>query len=234
MKIDIHLDKYNDGIMLTDEQQTIDGYLAYGIPVVGLEIDGARINAEYTVALSENDNIDDIDEEFLEKAYCRQKGLPLHILETDRCIVREFCMEDLDALVELYDNLKNDEFVDPLFDYEEEKEYEKNYIKYIYDFYGYGMWLVFLKEDPNKLIGRMGLETRETCEENEAELGYILHPDYRNQGIASEVCKSILSYGRDLGIKKFLCRIDRGNVVSINFASKLGFKYDKAKNLYIL
>lgn len=233
MKIDIHLDKYNDGIMLTDEQGTIDSYISADIPVVGLEIDDVRISADYTIALSEDDNLDDIDEEYLEKAYCRQKGLPMQILTTERCIVREFCMNDLDALFDLYDALKEDEFVDPLFDYEEEKEYEKNYIKYIYDFYGYGMWLVFLKNEPDKLIGRMGLETRETCGENESELGYILHPDYRNKGIALEVCKAILAYGENLGIKKFLCRIDRGNLVSEKFAQKLGFEYDTESTLYV-
>lgn len=234
MKIDFHLDKYDDGIILTDEQHTVDEYTLAGIPVVGLEIDGARISADYTIALSEDDSLENIDEDYLEKAYCRQKGLPLHILETKRCIIREFCMNDLDALFDLYTSLENDEYVDPLFEYNEEKEYEKNYIKYIYDFYGYGMWLVFLKDDPSRPIGRMGLETRETCNENEAELGYILHPDYRRLGLATEVCSSIIEYGRTQGINTFLCRIDEGNYPSIDFAEKLGFKYNEARELYVL
>ena len=39
---------------------------------------------------------------FLEKVYQRYHRIPWTILETERCVVRELSLDDLDALFELY------------------------------------------------------------------------------------------------------------------------------------
>ena len=82
----------------------------------------------------------------------RHHGIPWHILETKRCRVREFGMDDLDALYALYAKPHVTDFIEPLYAYAQEREYEKNYIERIYGFYGFGMWLVFEKET-GQLIG---------------------------------------------------------------------------------
>ena len=55
-----------------------------------------------------------------------------NIGETDRCLIRELSLSDLPALYELYDKPGMTDFVEPLYDYETELEYQKAYIENMY------------------------------------------------------------------------------------------------------
>ena len=48
------------------------------------------------------EGFEEVDADFLEKVFQRYHHIPWTILETERCIVRELCMDDLDGLFELY------------------------------------------------------------------------------------------------------------------------------------
>lgn len=172
-----------------------------------------------------------IDEELAERVYKRYMGIPWTIAETNRCIIREFAMSDLDALFELYSKPGITDFVEPLYDYEKEYEYESAYIKHMYGYFEYGMWLVFSKET-GKLIGRAGIENRDYEDasgdsyHSEIELGYLVAPEYQRKGYATEICKAILSYAYDnLEFDRINCLINSDNTASISFIEKLGFKY---------
>lgn len=102
---------------------------------------------------------EEIDYYYCQKVYARKKGLPAFILETERFIVREESLDDLDELYELYDTLADCEFIEPLYELEKEKEFVRNYINNMYRFFEYGMWLVYSK-DTGRLVGRMGIENR--------------------------------------------------------------------------
>ena len=116
---------------------------------------------------------------------------------------------------ELYDKPGMTDFVEPLYDYETELEYQKAYIENMYGFYEYGMWLVFSRET-GKLIGRAGLE--------HDELGYMIAPELWNQGYATEVCRFIIDYAREnTDFEELYCRIDEKNVASVRLAKRLGF-----------
>ena len=171
------------------------------------------------------EGFDEVDADFLEKMYQRHHHIPWTILETERCVVRELCMDDIDALFELYADDGMDEFTESLFEYEEEKTYQEAYINHMYRFFGYGMWLVFEKET-GKLIGRAGLEHREINEETELELGYLIGKPYQGKGYATEVCQAILAYAKEnTGFEQINCVVQKGNDVSIHMAQKLGFEY---------
>ena len=145
----------------------------------------------------------------------RYNHIPWHIGETDRCLIRELSLSDLPALYELYDKPGMTDFVEPLYDYETELEYQKAYIENMYGFYEYGMWLVFSRET-GKLIGRAGLE--------HDELGYMIAPELWNQGYATEVCRFIIDYARkNADFEELYCRIDERNTASVRLAKKLGF-----------
>ncbi len=171
------------------------------------------------------EGFEEVNGDFLEKQYQRFHHLPWTIAETKRCVIREFAMEDLDALFELYANGEMSRYTEDLFPYEEEKEYQQAYINNMYRYYGYGMWLVILKEN-GKVIGRAGLEHREYLEEVELELGYLIHKDYQGKGYATEVCQGILEYAREnSGFTRINTLIEEGNIASIRLAEKLGFAY---------
>lgn len=109
------------------------------------------------------EGLEEVDETFLLRAYERKHGIPWTIVTTERCIVREITLDDLDGLFALYAGEGMTEYLDPLYEYEKEKEYQRSYINYMYRLYGYGMWVV-IEKATGKLIGRVGIENREACD----------------------------------------------------------------------
>lgn len=162
----------------------------------------------------------------LETVDCRFHNMPLTILETDRCIIREHSLEDYDAICDIYRHESMTEFMEPLFEPDEEREYQKQYIERIYKFFGYGLWLVVNKAD-GKVIGRAGVETKESCKDSgQVELSYQIAVPFQNQGYATEVCSSIIDYTFDiLGKKSIIARVDKENIPSVRLITKLGFRH---------
>lgn len=161
------------------------------------------------------ESLAELDIEYLERVRRRYNHIPWDIGETDRCLIRELSLSDLPALYELYAKPGMTDYVEPLYDYETELEYQKAYIENMYGFYEYGMWLVFSKET-GKLIGRAGLE--------HDEMGYMIAPELWNQGYATEVCRFIIDYAREnTDFEELYCRIDERNEASVRLAKKLGF-----------
>ena len=183
------------------------------------------------------EGFEEIDLDFLEKQYQRFHNIPWTILETERCIVRELSLDDMDELFALYADKEITRYTEGLYPYEEEFEFQRAYINHMYRFFGYGMWLVFSKEN-RALIGRAGLEHREYDEETELELGYVIGTKYQRQGYATEVCTAILKYAKEqTEFVRINCLIEQENGSSIRLAEKLGFhavgkyKLDE-KNMY--
>lgn len=167
----------------------------------------------------------DCDDEYFELVFARIKKIPLQILETERTIVREMTVADLPLLYDLYDDSEITRFVEPLYEYEEEKLFTEKYIENMYGFYGYGLWLVFHKKS-GELLGRMGISIRTIDGYDENELGYIVHRKYRGQGYATEVCKAIISYAKEvLDIEKLFIVTREENAKSIGLSGVLGFEY---------
>ena len=187
------------------------------------------------------EGFDEVDVDFFEKVWQRHHRIPWTILETERCVIRELTLDDLDALFALYGDGEIDKYTDSLYPYEEEKEFQRAYIENMYRYFGYGLWLVFSKET-GELIGRAGLEHREYHEEIELELGYIIGTKYQGQGYATEVCKAILDYAKEnTGFERINALIEEGNIASEKLSKKLGFVHvedfelnEKVMQRYIL
>ena len=169
------------------------------------------------------EGFEEVDADFLNKVYQRHHRIPWTILETNRCFIRELTLDDLDDLFELYGGGEIDKYTDSLYPYEEEKEFQRAYIENMYRYFGYGLWLVFFKEN-GKLVGRAGLEHREYHDEIELELGYIIGAQYQGQGLATEICEAILTYAKEnTGFERINALIEDGNAASLKLANKLGF-----------
>lgn len=210
-----------DTLIITDNQEEARKYLSMDFAVLytAKEDEFARGIPYVCTGLS------DCDDEYFELVFARIKKIPLQILETDRTIVREMAVFDLPLLYDLYDDEEVTRFVEPLYEYEEEKLFTEKYIENMYGFYGYGLWLVFHKES-GELLGRMGISIRNIDGNDENELGYIVHRKYRGQGYATEVCKAIISYAKDvLDIEKLFIVTHVQNAKSIGLSRVLGFDY---------
>ena len=122
------------------------------------------------------------------------------------------------------------EYLDPLYEYEKEKEYQRSYINYMYRLYGYGMWVV-IEKATGKLIGRVGIENREACD-GEPELGYMIDVSYQRKGYATEVCLAVIGYAWNfLEFDKLNCLIQKENKASECLAEKLGFMFREEMDL---
>ncbi len=211
-------------LLIAASDQTIALGKEFEVATVGYlnpEIEGQSLSGvEYLI-----EGFEEVDASFLEKAWQRFHHIPWTIAETKRCMIRELTLDDMDDLFELYSDEELTKYMEPLFDYEEETTYQRAYINNMYRYFGYGMWLVFLKET-GELIGRAGLEHREYHGETEVELGYLIAAKYQRQGIATEVCRAILDYAdEELDLQGMNCLIEEGNTPSINLAETLGFSY---------
>lgn len=207
-------------LWITGKMEHIELAKNKNIAVLGYQRMGSGpfLPVEYVIS-----EVQGIDERYLNRVFCRFHDIPWRILETKRCVVREFAMNDLDDLFGLYNKPGMTDYVEPLYAYEEEAEYERAYIKHRYRYYGYGMWLVFDKES-KELIGRAGLEDREYQDGMKLELGYMIAPEYQKKGYATEVCRAIIDYAREeLEYTEISCLIDERNTASVRLVERLGF-----------
>lgn len=161
-----------------------------------------------------------------EQVYLRLAGLPWEILQTERLLVRESTLEDVEEFYRIYSDPSITRYMEDLYkDKDEEKAYMQSYIDQIYGFYGYGLWTVILKEN-GRIIGRAGLSVREGCEI--PELGFLIDVSYQRQGLGFEVCSGILKYAEEeLEFEKVQALVDERNMVSIGLMKKLGFAFEK-------
>lgn len=181
------------------------------------------------------EGFEEVDALFLKRVYEREHHLPWEIARTDRWILREFTMDDMDGLVELYDQpgvayrivngYQVPGYIEPLLPREEEEEYQRCYIENMYGFHGYGMWIVTEIRSP-RIIGRAGLENREYEDGVELEMGYVIDPRWQRRGIAYEVCSVIMEYAREsTDFPRLNALTEADNVASIALLEKLGFTY---------
>lgn len=197
--------------------------------------DYARKNIPYIVVLTEKnraeafpsgaycvERAEDIDDAYRDRVYRRFRGLPWDIAETPRLKIREITVKDVPRLYELYSGEGITKYMEPLFpEMEQEIEYTKTYIENVYKFYGYGLWVIVLKES-GEVIGRVGLEYKEGFDG--LELGFMLGTEYQHRGYAYEACQAVLEYGiGQLGIACFYAFVNEGNDASIRLCERLGF-----------
>ena len=55
-------------------------------------------------------------------------------------------------------------------------------------------------------------------------VGYVVHPDYRRQGVASLLMKKLIEYSIQEGYKILICEVVRENVASLALLKKFEFE----------
>ncbi|NLL78523.1 MAG: GNAT family N-acetyltransferase [Clostridiales bacterium] len=210
----------NDTIVVTDRAELARKAAAKSQAVVAVLTEKNR-NASFGGVMFAIEGIQNPGMDYFEKVYGRCHGIPWTILETDRCLVREIQLEDLDRLYEIYAEPSITQYMEGLYeDRAEEEQYTRDYIRNMYGFYGYGMWVVEEKKS-HRLIGRAGIESGDS--EETAELGYLIAKEYQRQGYATEVCEAIIKYAGDkLEFKRIVCYVEPENEASRMLCRRLG------------
>ncbi|MCR4796862.1 MAG: GNAT family N-acetyltransferase [Lachnospiraceae bacterium] len=220
-------------VAICDDPKRLQAFKERGIPVIGYEAGtGKHLDAKWILL-----SLEGADADYVKKVYCRTKGLPLTILETERTLIREICMEDMDALFRVYEGEHITDYLEPLYDRPVEEAYERNYIEKIYGFYDYGMWVVFDKAT-GELIGRAGVESRgayesASCAEKDrwmyapdtVEFGFVIREDHQHLGYGTEVGRAILSYTKNVLHKRVVfAKSHPANTAAHKALRSIGFR----------
>lgn len=170
------------------------------------------------------ENPQELTPEYLEQVFRRERKLPWDILQTERLLLRETTIEDVDAFWDMYQEPELTKYTEKLYPtLEEEKAYIRDYIQNMYYFYEFGVWTVICKES-GRTIGRAGFSLREGREE--PELGYVIAKDCQGRGYAAEICTAILQYAKEcMEISTVGAVVHKDNLPSIGLLKKLGFLY---------
>lgn len=186
--------------------------------IVGYGLDYAG-NVPYII-----DGFGGISADYMRLIYSRYTGTPYTVAVTKRLVIREMCMDDLDAMYEMYDSLSECPYIEPLYERSREAEFMQNYIRDMYGFYQYGLWLAFDREN-GKLVGRIGIENRMIDKELCRELGYLIDKRRQGRGLAYEAAQAVLDYARaEIGLEEMYICTHINNKPSIGLAKKLGFE----------
>ena len=148
------------------------------------------------------------------------------ILATERLILRPFLREDVDLLAEL---MKNRDFMRfSLGPYTHERT--EALLEKILSWNKLGLpsqFAVILREN-SQLIGYCGFFHQVVDEKSEIEIGYRLHPEYWNRGLATEAAKAVRDHAfHDLKLNRVISLIHPENVASRHVAEKVGMRLEK-------
>lgn len=111
------------------------------------------------------------------------------IIETNRLILREYTLDDFDNLYEIVSDPETMRHYPKPFDEERTRDWiEWNLENYKY--YGFGLWVVTLKET-GEFIGDCGISIQNIDGELLPEIGYHIHKKYWRRGFVSEAARAV-------------------------------------------
>lgn len=153
------------------------------------------------------------------------------VLETDRLRLRRLSPGDAEFILRL---LNEPSFIANIGDKgvrttDDARSYILNGPVASYEKFGFGLWLVEVKES-GAAAGICGLLKREALED--ADIGYALLPEYWSRGYAFEAASAVLaSAGEKFGLRRVVAITSADNQNSIRLLERLGFRYVKMVRL---
>ena len=143
------------------------------------------------------------------------------VLETERLVLRELELADLDVMHEVLGDPTSMRFYPHPFSREETAMWiERNRERYACE--GFGLWAVVFKET-GELAGDTGLTVQAVDGEDFVEVGWHIHPRLQGRGLATEAGRASLDHGfGSLGLDRIVSIIRPENVPSWRVAEKLG------------
>lgn len=154
-------------------------------------------------------------------------------IETERLILREIKRSDAKAVFEYAKH----ELVGPNAGWQahDKEEDSIEYINYCIkkrDFGQPGVFAIIHKEN-YKMIGAIEVHS---YKEYKAEIGFVLHPDYWNKGLATEASKAVIVYAMEiLQLERLQYCHFKENIASKTVCKKLEFTFEGVlRNKYLM
>jgi [ribosomal protein S5]-alanine N-acetyltransferase len=142
-------------------------------------------------------------------------------LQTQRLSLREFKLEDIDALAKILSDPENMRYYSVPFDRAAVADWiQRNRARYAND--GFGLWAMILNST-DELIGDCGLVRQSVDGIDEIEIGYHVRRDLWGRGYASEAARACRVYGfANLEVDRLISLIRPENLASRRVAEKNG------------
>ena len=156
------------------------------------------------------------------------------VLETERLVLREFSLDDLEDLHRIFgDPLNRKYFPDEGASKERCQKIIERMIK-CYAEIGYGFWAPVLKEN-QEMIGLIGINKFEydVPFDPKIEVGWTVDHKYAGKGLATEAARGCLQYGFEtLGMDEITAITTPTNTPSRRVMEKLGMTFDPSVNFW--
>ena len=153
------------------------------------------------------------------------------VLVTDRLSLRRLSIDDAGFILRL---LNEPSFIQNIGDkgvrtIDDAGSYILNGPVASYEKFGFGLWLVEMKES-GVSAGICGLLKRDVLED--VDLGYAFLPEFWSRGYALESASAVMSYATaTLGLKRIVAVTNVDNQSSIRLLEKIGFEYQQMVRL---
>jgi [ribosomal protein S5]-alanine N-acetyltransferase len=153
----------------------------------------------------------------------------MNILQTSRLLLREFTLEDADALALVLSNPETMHYYPAPYDRAGVEQWiERNRQRYRDD--GVGLWAVELKKT-QELIGDCGITRQQVEGERLYEIGYHLRHDFWGQGLATEAAVACRDWAfTHLKTGRLISLIRPENLPSRRVAERVGLAVWKEVN----
>ncbi|MDB6146449.1 MAG: putative acetyltransferase [Spartobacteria bacterium] len=140
-------------------------------------------------------------------------------LQTPRLFLRPFLTEDLDVLARLMANADFMRFSTGTYSREQTATFLEKVSGWARD--GLPSQFAVIMRDTGELFGYCGFFHQLVDEFAEVEIGYRLHPNYWNRGLATEAARAVRDHGfRDLQLARLISLIHVDNAASRRVAEK--------------
>lgn len=222
----------SETLLITDSREAAREAARRGTVCIACADDGGFFEGAQLVV----EGLAELEPEVLEEFLLRTQGFPVTVARTERLVIREIAKEDFARLrgISMQAGMKHalrgggQEGMPQMFS----DEYLSMYIKYVYKFYGYGLWSVCLHDET--LIGCCGFcnldmdvpdgEGNMGCGVRRLELQYMLAREAQGHGYAQEMCRAALrfAFARTDANEVWVC-VHRDNAPSVRLAERLGF-----------
>jgi RimJ/RimL family protein N-acetyltransferase len=147
--------------------------------------------------------------------------LPDRVLETDRLLLRELTLDDVDDLFAIL----GDEETMRFYPASKTREQTIGWIDWnrrSYEEHGFGLWALILK-GTGEFVGDCGLTMQEVDGEWFVEVGYHVKRTHWRRGLATEAAMACRDHAFDvLGLSRLIALVRVENVPSAGVARKLG------------
>jgi ribosomal-protein-alanine N-acetyltransferase len=145
------------------------------------------------------------------------------ILETERLILREMSLEDLDFVAEMLAHPEVMRFYPKCYSRDESAQWvERQMDRYLRD--GHGLWLA-LDRVSGEPMGQIGLTLQQVAGVAMPEVGYLVHRPYWRRGLASEAAAATRDHAfQHLGVERVISLIRPENLPSQGVARRIGMR----------